>query len=213
MSHGSALPKKRTDTVPADGQRLERALGDALGDAAAAVAAPAAEQLDLLAPVEVAPEWAADDKVLGTALQVEAGRRRTGRPPGAANKVGTAFWAYAQQLGLPDPAIEALRLVQVGPVEMARLMGVEKDKAAELYIRLILGMMRHRLPTLASLAVSGDRGSGVNVQFNLGGGSSDGGADGALVLDGHVGNIERNQGVSDGASGELENPLLERGSK
>lgn len=205
--------KERPETAPADGRRLDRALGDALEGAASALAAPAGEQLDMLEPRQVAPEWADAAAVDRVAVQVEAGRKRGGRPPGASNKVGREFWAYTQQLGLPSPAIEILRQLQAGPIEMARAMRIEHDKAAELYVRLLLGMVGYQLPKLSSLAVSGQAGTGVNVAFHIGEAGGGPGADGAMVFDGTVGNVQRNQQVSVGAREELESGELEGDGK
>ena len=214
MCPASSAPteaKERPETAPADGRRLGRALGDAL--AAAVPAEAPAEQLDMLEPRQVAPEWADAAAVERVAGQVEAGRKRGGRPPGAANKVGREFWQYVQQLGLPNPAVEILKQVQAGPVEMARTMRIEHDKAAELYVRLLLGVVGYQLPKLSSLAVSGQAGTGVNVAFHIGEGSAGPGADGAMVFEGSVGNVQRNQSVSAGAREELEGAELEGGDK
>lgn len=196
--------------LPDTRDRLAPALGEALAAADAAIAADG-EQLEMLAPAQVAPSWASEEAAGRIAGEVEAGRRRGGRPPGSANKVGEAFWRYCQALGLASPALEAVRMVTIGPRAMAQAMGIDNDKAAELWVRLNLGLVKHQLPTMASLAVTGEGRGGVSVAFNLGApaGGWPAGGDGAFSIAGTVGN----QGLSEAADFQQAAGELETGAK
>jgi hypothetical protein len=151
------------------------------------------DQLDLLAG---SPDQDAVDTLAMAAETATTGRRERGRPAGSANRRNTAVFDYLEALGHRCPAV-TLSLYQSADVaDLARALHCDRVDAAKLQVNAAAQLIQYKFAKKKELDIR-SRELHVFLAGQLGDGV-DAGGDGGLSIFG--GQIEGNQGLSEGAS-------------